>query len=44
MGVGNRLFQFKVFLIRTQAVKFCKKVYHFKKSLLLNKKNNLEYF
>ena len=44
-GYGNRSFRFKVVLIRTQAVKFCKTFDHFKKRLHLNKKNILgEYF
>ena len=38
MGFGNQSFRFKVVLIRTQAVKFCKKFDYFKKSLHLNKK------
>ena len=37
-GYGIRSFRFKVVLIRTQAVKFCKKFDYFKKSLHLNKK------
>ena len=45
MGFGNQSFRFKVVLIRTQAVKFCKTFDHFKKRLHLNKKNILgEYF
>ena len=44
-GYGNRSFRFKVVLIRTQAVKFCKTFDHFKKRLHLNRKNILgEYF
>ena len=37
-GYEIRSFRFKVVLIRTQAVKFCKKFDYFKKSLHLNKK------
>ena len=37
-GYEIRSFRFKVVLIRTQAVKFCKKFDYFKKSLPLNKK------
>ena len=39
MGVWKPVIRFKVVLIRTQAVKFCKKFDHFTKSLNLNKKN-----
>ena len=40
-GYEIRSFRFKVVLIRTQAVKFCKKFDHFTKILNLNKKNIL---
>ena len=41
MGVWKPVIRFKVVLIRTQAVKFCKKFDQFKKRLHLNKKNIL---
>ena len=44
MGFGNQSFRFKVVLIRTQAVKFCKKFDHFKKRFHLNKKNISGFF
>ena len=41
MGFGNQSFRFKVVLIRTQAVKFCKKFDHFKKTFAFEQEKHL---
>ena len=44
MGVWKPVIRFKVVLIRTQAVKFCKKFDHFKKTFAFEQEKHFGFF